>query len=124
MISGFEFCISDCDLCVANHDFSVSHFAVNLFAVTGGLSPFPVMTELRAKRPSAIETTEGDNTLRRGKTAEPYGVIPFGNTGAIALLPVHHAPYVGDVGEDKRHKERHVEHRAERELTAATVGNR
>ena len=48
MISGFEFCISNCDLCVANHDFSVSHFAVKLFAVAGGLSPFTVMTGLRA----------------------------------------------------------------------------
>ena len=81
MVSGFEFCISNCDLCVANHDFSVSHFAVNLFAVAGGLSPFPVLTGQRAKRPSAVETTEGDDTLGRGQTAEPYGVIPFGNMG-------------------------------------------
>ena len=71
MISGFDFCISDCDLCVANHDFSVSHFAVKLFAVAGGLSPFMVMTGLWAKRPSVVETTEGDDTLGRGKTAEP-----------------------------------------------------
>ena len=58
--------MTDLGLCVANHDFSISHFAVNLFAVTGGLSPFTVMTGLRAKCPSAIETTEGDDTLGRG----------------------------------------------------------
>ena len=85
MISGFEFCISDCDLCVANHDFSISHFAVKLFAVAGGLPPFTVMTGLRAKRPSVVETTEGDDTLGRGQTAEPYGVIPFGSMGGVSL---------------------------------------
>ena len=39
----------------------------------------------------------------------------------FCLLSIHHTPYIRYIGKNKRHKQRHIEHRTERKLTAATV---